>query len=56
VERVVAVSCKSWQGGFNPRAEIEAIRQNKIISGRERWRAFRELVSPKWALAFLDRM
>lgn len=56
VDRVVAVSCKSWQGGFNPRAELEAIRQNKIVSGRERWRTFRELVSPKWAAAFLDRM
>jgi len=55
-DRVVAVSCKSWQSGFNPRTEIEAIEQNKIISGRKRWKPFRELVSPKWSEAFLQRM
>lgn len=55
-DRVVAVSCKSWQSGFNPRAEVEAIEQNKIISGRERWKPFRELVSSKWSEAFLRRM
>lgn len=55
-DRVVAVSCKSWQGGFDPRAEIEAIEQNKIVSGRERWKTYRELVSPKWSAAYLDRM
>jgi TolA-binding protein len=46
-DRVVAVSCKSWQGGFNPAAELDAIAQNKIVAGRERWKPFRELVSPK---------
>ena len=54
--RVVAVSCKSWQGGFNPKTEIEAIEKNKIISGRERWKPFRELVSPKWAEAFIHKV
>lgn len=52
-QRVVAVSCKSWQGGFNPRTEIDAIVNNKKVSGRERWKAFRELVIPKWSAAFL---
>jgi hypothetical protein len=56
LDRVVAVSCKSWQGGFNPKAEIEAIAKNKIVAGRERWKPFRELVSPKWAEAFLQKM
>lgn len=56
IDRIVAVSCKSWQGGFHPKAEIEAIHSNKIISGRERWRAYRELVIPKWSTAFLDCM
>ncbi|PXW91132.1 hypothetical protein C8R34_10141 [Nitrosomonas sp. Nm84] len=55
-DRVVAVSCKSWQSGFNPKTEIEAIEQNKKISGRERWKPFRELVNPKWSEAFLQRM
>jgi hypothetical protein len=55
-ERVVAVSCKSWQAGFNPNAEIEAIEKNKIISGRERWKYFRELASPKWSDAFVQKI
>lgn len=54
--RVVAVSCKSWQGGFNPRAEIDAIEQNKVVSGRVRWKPFRELVSQKWAEAFIQKI
>jgi hypothetical protein len=53
-DRVVAVSCKSWQGGFNPKSEIDALTNNKVRSGRERWRAFRELVKPKWSEAFID--
>ena len=55
-DRVVAVSCKSWQSGFNPAAELEAIAKNKIVSGRERWKPFRELVSSKWSEAFLDKI
>lgn len=50
--RVVAISCKSWQAGFNPQAELNAIAGDKIVSGRERWKAFRELVVPKWSEAF----
>ncbi len=53
-DRVVAVSCKSWQGGFNPAGELDAIAKNKIVSGRERWKPFRELVSPKWSQAFVE--
>lgn len=51
-DRVVAVSCKSWQDGFDPTWEINAIEANRIVGGREAWRRFRELVSPKWARAF----
>lgn len=43
------VSCKSWQSGFDPKEKIAAIDGNKIVSGREAWRAFRELVKKKWA-------
>jgi len=53
-DRVIAVSCKSWQGGFNPKSEIEALTANKIRSGRERWKTFRELIKPKWSEAFID--
>ncbi len=52
-ERVVVISCKSWQGGFDPAAELRAIQDNRVVSGRERWRAFRELVKPKWSEAFM---
>lgn len=50
-DRVVVVSCKSWQVGFEPSSELKAIRENKSHAGRERWRAFRELANDKWAKA-----
>ena len=51
----MVVSCKSWQAGFSPASEIEAIQNNKNVSGsgREGWKAFRELAKPKWTEAFL---
>ena len=52
IDRVVAVSCKSEQNGFDPKWEIQAIKDNRTVGGREAWRRFRELVNPKWALAF----
>ena len=51
-DRVVAVSCKSWQGGFNPAAELAAIRGDKTLRGRKAWQSFRELTKPKWSEAF----
>jgi len=53
-ERVLAVSCKSWQSGFNISTELSAIRENKIIRGREAWRGYRELIVPKWTEAFIN--
>lgn len=52
VDRVWVVSCKSWQSGFDVAAKLDEIAKNKIRSGRESWRFFRELVEPKWAEAF----
>lgn len=51
-ERVWAVSCKSWQSGFDPAVKILEIERKKIVSGREAWKGFRELASPKWSDAF----
>jgi hypothetical protein len=51
-DRVVAVSCKSWQGGFNPSRWLSAIKNGKVVNGRPAWKTFRELVNPKWADAF----
>lgn len=53
VNRVWAVSCKSWQFGFNPRAELGYITAGNVIRGRKAWKAFRELGSDKWAEAFV---
>lgn len=52
-ERVMVVSCKSWQSGFNPTAEIDAILNDKTRRGRKAWQAFRELCIPKWSEAYL---
>lgn len=53
-ERIMVVSCKSWQSGFNPRAEIDAILHDKVRRGRKAWQAFRELCVPKWSEAYLS--
>ena len=52
-QKVIAVSCKSWQEGFNPASAIDAIEKKKDLGGRDAWRAFRELTVPKWSEAFL---
>lgn len=52
-DRIWVVSCKSWQAGFDPREKIAAIDGNKIRSGRDAWRAFRELTKKKWADALI---
>lgn len=52
--KVVVVSCKAWQEGFDPRSRAEAIHENKKVSGRESWKGFRELVKPKWSSGFLE--
>ncbi len=53
-ERVMVVSCKSWQTGFRVNSKLAELAQNKIISGREAWQGFRELMRPKWSEAFID--
>jgi len=53
VERVVAVSCKSWQGGFDPRATLQKISKGEKAGAREAWKSYRELCKPKWARAFI---
>ncbi len=51
--RVIAISCKSSQDGFYAQWEIDAIAsRNRTVGGRARWKAFRELASPKWGRAF----
>lgn len=50
--KVIVVSCKSWQQGFNPGSELDAIKLEKTRRGRKAWQAFRELTVPKWSEAF----
>lgn len=52
--KVLVVSCKSWQSGFHPASEIDAIKNDKIRRGRRAWQAFRELTVPKWSEAFVE--
>jgi hypothetical protein len=51
-ERVMVVSCKSWQGGFDANAKLAELRREKKNRKRETWRQFRELWIPKWSEAF----
>src|SRR5450830_621413 len=54
VNRVWVVSCKSWQGGFNIRSKLVELKENKVRSGRQSWKGFRELMVPKWSDAFCE--
>jgi len=55
-DRVSAVTCKSWQSGFNPEWWARNLKTNPdaSISGRSAWKFFRELVVPKWTDAFVQ--
>src|SRR3954464_13844287 len=44
--RVIAVSCKSNQGGFRVERRLAEIELDKTVSGRKAWQAFRELTKP----------
>lgn len=52
-ERVMVVSCKSWQDGFKPEYWISAFEEKKKVSGKNAWQKFRELANDKWSEAFL---
>ena len=51
-DRVIVVSCKSWQTGFNPRRKLTELREDAGPRKRHTWRHFRELWIPKWSEAF----
>jgi hypothetical protein len=52
-EKVVVVSCKSWQQGFNPAKQISAVEKGKLLGGRDAWKSSRELWKNIWADAFI---
>jgi hypothetical protein len=51
-ERVIVVSCKAWQAGFDATAKLAELREEKPNPKRATWRHFRELWVPKWSEAF----
>ncbi|MEZ5082655.1 MAG: hypothetical protein R2750_04300 [Bacteroidales bacterium] len=55
-----AVSCKSWQGGFNCKYYFDHLKQpdlhSTMLSGREVWKGFREITNPTWAKAFREKI
>ena len=54
VDRVIVVTCKAWQGGFNATRLLAELRGERPNPKRATWRHFRELWIPKWSQAFRD--
>lgn len=59
-EHAYAISCKSWQKGFDCKKYFVNLetpeKHNKIVSGREIWKSFREISKPIWADAFRNKV
>nr|QOV09114.1 hypothetical protein HULAa32G3_00034 [uncultured Actinomycetes bacterium] len=51
-EKVIVVSCKSWQSGFNPEGKLKELNKPASGTGKDFWKHFREIWSPKWVEAF----
>jgi hypothetical protein len=51
-DRVVVVTCKAWQVGFDATAKLAELRGEKKNPKRATWHHFRELWVPKWSEAF----
>lgn len=56
LERVLVVSCKAWQTGFDATAKLAELRGEKKNPKRATWRHFRELWVPKWSEGFRERI
>ena len=55
-ERVMAVSCKSWQTGFDATRILAQLRGEAPSPKRKRELQFRELWMPKWSQGFRQRL
>ncbi len=57
---VTAVSCKSWQSGFDVKKYLDLLSDPKKhetkASGRHVWKGFREITNEFWAKAFRDKI
>jgi hypothetical protein len=56
LERVVVVSCKSWQKGFDATRRLAMLRGERPDLTRASWKTYRELWVPKWSQAFIDKI
>jgi hypothetical protein len=56
IDKLVVVSCKSWQQGFNPSKQINAAEKGKKLGGRDAWKSSRELWKEIWANAFIRKI
>ena len=54
--KVLVVSCKSWQAGFNPESMINAIKNCKTVGAKPAWKHFCELTVEKWSDSFIDKV
>jgi hypothetical protein len=56
LDRVIVVSCKSYQPGFDATSVLARLRGELANPKRETWRGFRELWIPKWSEAFREKI
>lgn len=61
--RVVAVTCKSWQAGFRGKKWLEILEADATYNEkslefqkREEWKRFREITSGKWIESFIEKI
>jgi hypothetical protein len=55
-ERVVAVSCKSWQGGFNAERILHNLVHDDEPPSKQHWKDYREVWVPKWSEAYVAKV
>jgi len=60
LEIVTILNCKSWMDGFDCKKFDEMLKDSnnhdKKFGGKEYWKHFRELISPKWNKGFIQRI
>ncbi|MCA6471871.1 MAG: hypothetical protein IM591_15975 [Chitinophagaceae bacterium] len=59
-QEAYAISCKSWQSGFDCKFYLEKLSNEKEkfkkMHGRELWKNLREITDPIWSKAFRERI
>jgi len=57
-EKVVVISCKSWQGGLNIKSDLDALKNNpeKVVSGKLIKNMWKEFFDKNYANALQDKV